>query len=37
MLRGENSPRLVYLERIAEAMDLDVAVFFRPVREKMTA
>jgi len=37
MLRGENSPRLVYLERIAEAMELDVAVFFRPVREKVPA
>ena len=37
MLRGENSPRLIYLERIAEAMDVDVSVFFRQVREKISA
>jgi len=37
MLRGQNSPRVVYLERIADVMDLDVSVFFRPVCEKIPA
>jgi len=37
MLRGQNSPRVAYLERIADVMDLDVSVFFCPVREKISA
>ncbi len=37
MLRGEHSPRVKYLEEIAEVFDVDVAVLFRPVRKNVAA
>lgn len=36
-LRGVNSPRLVFVERVATALEVDIRDLFEPIPEKVSA
>jgi len=36
-LRGENSPRLRFVERVAEQLSVDIRELFEPISEKVHA